>query len=325
MLTWTGDRGEPDTSEPLRRKSSRAAVFFLPLGVALVFFLTVLTLLFRSDSGRFTALPALAACGVIFCTTTFVVLTYRMQQELHASRAEIIRLQRTLMPRAEHLATMAEIATGLAHEIRNPLAGIAGVIEIIARDLTLDSPARSVVKEARQQIARINHITSDLVHMVRPHPPKVLKSDLNTTVEHAVMLGRQQALGKPVEIALHKDPDLPEVAHDSAQIHQVMFNLLLHALQAMESNGKITVTLRAQGATAVVEVSHNGCGIPSENLPHIFRPFYAAEGENALGLSMARRIVEEHHGRIDVVSQRGAGATFSVVLPFSCSNNSHAA
>ena len=162
----------------------------------------------------------------------------QMVQQLRESRVEIERLHRTQMSRAEHLATLGEMATGLAHEIRNPLAGIAGVIEIIGRDLPATSPARSVVKDVRQEIARINHIVTDLLQTARPHPPKVRKSDLNTTVEHAVMLGRQQALAKSVEIALHKDPSLPEVEHDSDQIHQVLLNLLLNALQAIDAERK---------------------------------------------------------------------------------------
>jgi signal transduction histidine kinase len=220
------------------------------------------------------------------------------------------------MSRAEHLATLGEMATGLAHEIRNPLAGIAGVIEIIGRDLPATSPARSVVKDVRQEIARINHIVTDLLQTARPHPPTVRKSDLNTTVEHAVMLGRQQALAKSIEITLHKDPSLPEVEHDSDQIHQVLLNLLLNALQAIDTNGKITVTVKPQGATAVVEVSDNGRGIPPDHLPNIFRPFYTTKGDGTgLGLSLARRIVEDHQGRIDVTSTVGQGTTFAVLLP----------
>ena len=239
-----------------------------------------------------------------------------MVQQLHESRLEIERLHRTQMSRAEHLATLGEMATGLAHEIRNPLAGIAGVIEIIGRDLPATSPARSVVKDVRQEIARINHIVTDLLQTARPHPPTVRKSDLNTTVEHAVMLGRQQALAKSVDIALHKDSSLPEVEHDSDQIHQVLLNLLLNALQAIGANGKIAVTVKAQGETAIVEVTDDGRGISPDHLPNIFRPFYTTKGDGTgLGLSLARRIVEDHHGRIDVTSAVGEGTTFAVVLP----------
>jgi signal transduction histidine kinase len=232
-------------------------------------------------------------------------------QQLRESRIEIERLHRTQMSRAEHLATLGELATGLAHEIRNPLAGIAGVIEIIGRDLPTTSPARAVVKDVRQEIARINQIVANLLQTARPHPPRVRKGDLNTTVEHAVMLGRQQALAKSVEILLRKDPSLPEVEHDSDQIHQVLLNLLLNALQAIDVNGKVSVTVKPKGAMAVVEVTDNGRGIPPEDLPNIFRPFYTTKGEGTgLGLSLARRIVEDHHGRIDVCSTVGKGFDF---------------
>jgi signal transduction histidine kinase len=240
----------------------------------------------------------------------------QMVEQLRESRLEIERLHRTQMSRAEHMATLGEMATGLAHEIRNPLAGIAGVIEIIGRDLPETSPARAVVKDVRQEISRINRIVTDLLQTARPHPPKVRKSDLNTTVEHAVMLGRQQGLSKAVEIKLQKDPSLPEVEHDSDQIHQVMLNLLLNALQAIDVNGKIAVTVESRGGQAVIEVADNGRGIAPDLLPNIFRPFFTTKGDGTgLGLSLARRIIEDHQGRIDVTSAVGKGATFSVVLP----------
>src|ERR1700757_2474015 len=240
----------------------------------------------------------------------------QMVKQLRESREEIERLHRTQMSRAEHFATLGEVATGLAHEIRNPLAGIAGVIEIIGRDLPSSSPARAVVKDIRQEIARINHIVTDLLQTARPHPPKVRKSDLNTTVEHAVMLGRQQAMAKGIEISLHKDPSLPEVEHDSDQIHQVLLNLLLNSQQAIDAKGKIEVNVERRGSNAVIEVKDNGRGIAPEHLPNIFRPFYTTKGDGTgLGLSLARRIVEDHHGRIDVTSTLGKGTTFAVVLP----------
>jgi signal transduction histidine kinase len=130
------------------------------------------------------------------------------------------------------------------------------------------------------------------------------------------MLGRQQAVAKSIEISLRKDPTLPEVEHDSDQIHQVLLNLLLNALQAIDVNGRIAVTVKTQGTNAIVEVSDNGRGIAPNHLPNIFRPFYTTKGDGTgLGLSLARRIVEDHQGRIDVTSAVGRGTTFAVVLP----------
>jgi hypothetical protein len=240
-----------------------------------------------------------------------------MMQQLRESREEIERLHRTQMSRAEHLATLGELATGLAREIRNPLAGIAGVIEIIGRDLPSTSPARAVVKDVRLEITRISRTLTDLLETARPRRPEVRRSNLNTTVEHAVMLARQQVLSRPIKIALQKAPDLPEVEHDSDQIHQVLLNLLLNAVQAIERTGAVSVGIGSRAGYASVIVTDTGRGISPQNLPNIFRPFYTTKGDGTgLGLSLAHRIVEDHHGRIEVSSVVGKGSEFRVLLPF---------
>ena len=104
-----------------------------------------------------------------------------MTKQLRESRKEIETMHRTQMSRAEHLATLGELATGLAHEIRNPLAGIAGVIEIIGRDLPATSPAREMVKDVRLEINQLTRILTDLLETARPHPPMMMRSNLNTT------------------------------------------------------------------------------------------------------------------------------------------------
>jgi hypothetical protein len=240
-----------------------------------------------------------------------------MMKQLRDSREEIEVLHRTQISRAEHLATLGELAAGLAHEIRNPLAGIAGVIEIVGRDLPVTSPARPVVKDVRQEIARISRTLTDLLETARPHPPQIRRSNLNTTVEHAVMLARQQVISKPIQIELQKAPDLPEVEHDSNQIHQVLLNLLLNAEQAVEGAGIVTVEVGSQDDCASVVITDTGRGISAQVLANIFRPFYTTKGNGTgLGLSLARRIVEEHHGRIEVTSVVGKGSKFTVLLPF---------
>ena len=243
-----------------------------------------------------------------------------MMQQLRESRKEIETMHRTQMSRAEHLATLGELATGLAHEIRNPLAGIAGVIDIIGRDLPASSPARAMVKDVRLEINQINRILTDLLETARPHPPQMMRSNLNTTVEHAVMLARQQVLSRPIKIELEQAPDLGEVEHDSDQIHQVVLNLLLNAVQAIDGPGTVTVKIGSQDDCATVTVSDTGRGMTEQQQSQIFRPFYTTRSNGTgLGLSLVRRIVEEHLGRIEVTSQPGKGSTFEVQLPFCAS------
>lgn len=240
-----------------------------------------------------------------------------MVSQLRESGAEIERLHRTQMTRAEHAATLGELAAGLAHEIRNPLAGIAGVMDIVGRDLPATSPALEVLKDVREEVLRINRIVSDLLETARPKPPDWQLADLNATVEHAVAMARQQALSKPIKIHCIKSPNLPPVAHDPGQIHQVLLNLVLNAIQALDGPGSVTVTIDDHDGMASVSVQDTGPGIPPETLPNIFRPFFTTKGHGTgLGLSLAKRIAEDHGGKLNVTSKPGQGSTFTLSLPF---------
>jgi signal transduction histidine kinase len=239
-----------------------------------------------------------------------------MVAQLMASREEIHHLHQTQMSRAEHFATLGELATGLAHEIRNPLAGIAGVIEIVSRDLPPGSAARSVIKDAKEEALQINRILTELLETARPKPPQFQIRDIASTAEHAVMFARQQAITKRIMIELNLTDDIPTVDHDPNQINQVLLNLLLNAIQAMEKPGTIHVSLRRDHEDALITVADEGKGILPENLANIFRPFFTTKGHGTgLGLSLARRIVETHGGTIRVRSELGKGTQFEVRLP----------
>jgi signal transduction histidine kinase len=240
-----------------------------------------------------------------------------MVEQLKASREEINHLHQTQMSRAEHFATLGELAAGLAHEIRNPLAGIAGVLDIASRDLPDTSPARSVMEDAKHEAVQINRILTDLLETARPKPPQFRVIDIVGTIEHAVMFARQQAITKRILIEFEVQDALPPVEHDPAQINQVLLNLLLNAIQSMDKPGVIRVTLRQTDEDAVtITVSDQGKGIAPEHLPNIFRPFFTTKGHGTgLGLSLARRIVEAHGGNIMVESTLGEGTRFKVELP----------
>ena len=239
-----------------------------------------------------------------------------MVAQLKANREEIQRLHQTQMSRAEHFATLGELAAGLAHEIRNPLAGIAGVIEIVSRDLPPDSAARSVIKDAKEEAVQINRILTDLLETARPKPPQFQRKDLGGTAEHAVMFARQQAVTKNIRIELDNSEEIPPLDHDAHQINQVLLNLLLNAIQAMDKPAAIRVSLGRDHDAALITVADEGKGIAPETLPNIFRPFFTTKGHGTgLGLSLARRIVESHGGTISVRSEVGKGTQFTVRLP----------
>jgi hypothetical protein len=239
-----------------------------------------------------------------------------MVQQLRESREEIERLHRTQVSRAEHLATLGEMAAGLAHEIRNPLAGIAGVMEIVGRDLPANSPAVEVLGEVRHEVLHINRIVSELLEIARPKPPVYQLGNLVAVAEHATLFARDQAAARKVTMEVVKEEPLPALEFDSGQIHQVLLNLLLNAVQACSEGGSVRVEFASDEKTVTVSVSDTGKGIPPAVLPNIFRPFFTTKGDGTgLGLSLARRIVEDHGGRLEATSELGKGSRFTLSLP----------
>lgn len=238
-----------------------------------------------------------------------------MTETLEQNRAEIEELHNREMFRAEHLATLGELAAGLAHEIRNPLAGIAGVVDVMGKELPATSPSRAVIGDVQKEVLHIQAILNDLLSYARPRPPAFHASDLNTTLEQAVLLARQQILTKPIKITFEPIEDLPKVVHDPALIQQVVLNLLLNGIQAISGQGEVRVSLSREGDEVVIEVSDTGRGISQDALPRIFKPFFTTRREGTgLGLSLAKGIVQAHGGRIEVTSTPGKGSQFKFWL-----------
>lgn len=239
-----------------------------------------------------------------------------MIQKLDENRQEIEELHKGEMARAEHLATLGELAAGLAHEIRNPLAGIAGVVDIMGKELPANSPSRAVIGEVHREILHIQAILNDLLSYARPRPPNFHPANLNTTVEQAVVLSRQQVRTKPIQVRFEANASLPPVEHDPALIQQVILNLVLNGIQAISGGGEVRVVVIQDHDTAIVQVSDTGRGISAEALPRIFKPFFTTRSEGTgLGLSLANSIVQSHGGHIDVTSAIGRGSQFKVFLP----------
>ena len=233
------------------------------------------------------------------------------------------RLHDTEMVQAEHLATLGELATGIAHEIRNPLAGIAGAIEIITKDFPKDHPDREIMEDLRQEVRRIEKVLNDLLAYARPKPPQFGRADLKELVARTLHLARQQTGTKHVDFSIQIPLEVPPFRMDSEQLHQVLLNLVLNGIQAIDQEGKISIAAQLNHSgplnrTDIVEisVSDSGVGIPPEQVERIFRPFYTTKrGGTGLGLSLCRRIISQHGGTLSVESEMGKGSRFIIRLP----------
>jgi PAS domain S-box-containing protein len=237
-------------------------------------------------------------------------LTQQKRRQADAARRHTLALEQ-----AQHLATLGEVAAGLAHEIKNPLAGMAAALEILHEQSS--SEQRPIMAEVQQQIGRIRRIVEDLLHYARPRPPEFRALDLNATLRQAAQLVAHTAARRRVRVSFQAAP-LPAVLHDEDQIQRMVLNLALNAVDAAPEGGTVEIrsSLLPHGM-AGIDVQDNGPGIPPEALPQLFRPFYTTKGSHGTGLGLPQclRIAQAHGGAIDVSTELGSGTTFTVRLP----------
>jgi signal transduction histidine kinase len=235
------------------------------------------------------------------------------------------RLERQMLL-TERLTTAGRLAAGVAHELNNPLATIAGCAEALrerAQDPGLgeleafrDFPGYlSLIEE---EAYRCKEITGSLLQFVREPGSRRAPTDVNALVEKALELLSHQPRFAESRLLTELGADLPPVVANEGQLRQVFLGISANALEAMEGRGTLTVRSRRRGREVEVSFEDRGPGIPEDILPRIFDPFFTTKppGQGTgLGLAIAQGITADHGGRIEVASRPGAGATFQVVLP----------
>ena len=190
------------------------------------------------------------------------------------------------------------------------------MVDVMGKELPASSPSRAVMGDVQNEVLHIQNILNDLLSYSRPRPPNFHPADINTTVEQAIQLARQQVLTKPIRVLYEPVPALPEVLHDPALIQQVILNLLLNGIQAITGDGTVEVSSSLEDDFVLIQVSDTGRGIAPDALSKIFKPFFTTRSEGTgLGLSLANGIVQSHGGRIDVSSAMQKGTRFKVWLP----------
>lgn len=239
--------------------------------------------------------------------------------ELVTDVTERERLQARLAE-AERLASVGELAAGVAHEIRNPLAAIVNASTLLDADVPLAPDERgATIGVVRKEARRLNAILSDFLRFARPAEPHPVEGDLRDVVTHvAALVGEPDGGHGGMTVDTRVEPDVPRFPFDPDQVTQVLLNVALNAREAMKGGGRLAIHARREGGEAVVEVADSGPGMPPEDLRRIFEPFYSRRfGGTGLGLPIARRIVAAHGGRIDVESAVGHGTRVLIRLPVS--------
>jgi two-component system sensor histidine kinase AtoS len=224
------------------------------------------------------------------------------------------------MQRANQMALVGEMAAGLAHEIKNPLAGIKVSLEVLADELELNEEDQDLFGRVINETNRVEKLLKGLLNYARPPQLHYESFDLNKLLVYSIQtlaVTATTSSRQGVEFISHLSADLPQLEADSAQLQQVILNIFLNAIEAMPEGGIIAVSTGCPGEGKVkINIQDSGKGIPKEVLAGIFQPFVTTKSKGTgLGLAICKRIIEEHGGTIDAANNTAGGTTFMIVLP----------
>ncbi len=239
---------------------------------------------------------------------------YRYQKTIDDLSLENKKLFRSLL-RADKLASLGTLSAGMAHEIKNPLASIKGMTQVLEENLNDASFLKKYQDLISRQIDRINNLIEKMLKLGQSQGLSLTKFNLNNVIEENLQLIENQCNKKSISLN-KKLSKVREIQADREQFSQVILNLLLNAIQAMPNGGGILVRSFENKQGITIEVKDSGVGIAENKIGQIFDPFFSLkEKGTGMGLAVAYRIVKEHNGEINVESETGKGTTFSIWLP----------
>jgi signal transduction histidine kinase len=238
-------------------------------------------------------------------------------QELGRANRELKQAQQQIV-QSEKLASIGQLAAGVAHEINNPVGVILGFSQFLQRQIPPDDICAEPLSTIERESMRCKQIVQNLLDFARMGDPCWLEVDLHQILGATCRLLEYQLSKDHVELATRFDPHLPPIMADPQQMQQVFVNIVMNAQQAMPQGGRLTIETWVEGETVAVAFTDEGVGIPQEHQHRIFDPFFTTKepGEGTgLGLSVSYGIVQRHGGRLQVESQVGRGSTFTLYLP----------
>lgn len=233
---------------------------------------------------------------------------------LYSAVSLFLRTQENLR-RSERRAAMGEMAAAVAHEIRNPLGIIKSTAYVLRQRYENAAQPDELFEFIPSEVRRLNHLVNDFLSLTRDKQLNLSPQDLVKTVQKAITMVRNDEQANGVVLNFNTAAPSLSLRHDEEAITQVLLNLLLNAIQALEGKGKIEVRLQEEKKMAHIAVQDNGPGLPVEP-EKIFEPFFTTKTRGSgLGLAVCKQLVEKHGGRIAAESEKGKGATMHVWLP----------
>jgi PAS domain S-box-containing protein len=257
---------------------------------------------------------------------TGVILTFRDLTEMNLMRLQVERMDR--------LATLGELATGIAHEVRNPLSGIKAAAQVLEESFEDSDRRIELVSRIVREIDRVNNLLTEFFKFAKPVKPSREYHDVESIIDSVYLLLAAQMSSKQIKFREEFSNVVPKVFADMQQVEQILMNLFLNAIQALPKEGELIV--RTYSTTigekpnlnwsddvfdknlpfVSIEVEDTGGGIPPENLEKIWNPFFTTKSDGmGLGLAICSRLAAENHGYLNVESKVGKGTKFTLLLP----------
>ncbi len=263
---------------------------------------------------------------------------------LNKTKKKVEKLHYEQMKRADRLATVGEMAAGIAHEIKNPLTGIAGVIQILGRGIPPEDERHKIIKEVLEQIDRLDKAVKNLLSFARPPVPNLTEVRINALLEKIIAFLSPQFSKNQITVRKDYSPEVSEVLGDPELLQQVFLNIILNGVQAMPGGGELRVETSISSVTVpvmhkvgpaedgesfmesgisdartdaiTIRITDSGKGILPENMVKIFNPFFTTRQQGTgLGLAITQKIIEQHGGGITVDSEPGKWTAFTIYLP----------
>jgi len=329
MLTMSKDldRAARDKAERSIRTSQTAALILFPLslffGIGTLFAISrsvvrslknLTSAIEQAGRGDFAELPVPQQGDEV---AVLIETFNKMESDLVARDRELASKREELF-QSRKLASIGTLASGVAHELNNPLYGIMNTLELMKTEVDPQSRRRRLLDMALSEIVRLTDLLRKMLSFSKPDQDEKQPVDMNAILDEILLLHEKQLRENDIHLSHSYGEGLGKVLASKNQLRQVFLNMISNARDAMPDGGTLTVSTRQEGKNILVEVTDTGIGIPPENQEKIFDAFFTTKDSVkgvGLGLSVCYVFIREHNGDIQVRSEVGAGTTFTVILP----------
>jgi len=243
----------------------------------------------------------------------------RLYKKLHEKlllTVEELKFTQSKLFQSERLAALGKLAQGVAHEVRNPVAIIGGMAQLLEKRMLVTDPGLDLLREIAAAASRLERMVREVEAFTRLPTPSLISTDISRVIQNALTAFAEQITSRGVSLEVHLPADLPTIPLDAPLMIQAFHQLLENSLEAMPAGGKLSLAVGLEAKSVKITLQDTGTGIPADILPLVFDPFFSTKPHGTgMGLTIAHRIISEHRGEVRLCSTPGGGATVDLWLP----------